>query len=135
MLYYDSVKRSLFYSPTVWRCDQWSERIPVYLDSFSIDATESGWVCRFAGGVHDEERTVGSLAEAVDIVMAILRSHESPAAKQDPGADTFSHWMSITQTLRKLERPLLPYLRESLAAHFLGCAPPSLFGRELPDGN
>ena len=54
--------------------------IPVYLDSFAIDATETGWACRFAGGLYDEERAVGSLAEAVDVVMDVLRSRESPEA-------------------------------------------------------
>lgn len=54
--------------------------VPIYLDSFAIDATENGWACRFAGGVHDEERAARSLAEAVDIVMDVLRSRESPEA-------------------------------------------------------
>jgi transposase len=75
-----------------------------------------------------------NLAEQ-DLRPAVQMRHVMFCLRSPSGADTFSHWMSITQTLRKLERPLLPYLRESLAAHFLGSAPPSLFGRELPDGN
>jgi hypothetical protein len=75
-----------------------------------------------------------NLAEQ-DLRPAVQMRHVMFCLHSPSGADTFSHWMSITQTLRKLERPLLPYLRQSLAAHFLGSAPPSLFGRERPDGN
>jgi hypothetical protein len=75
-----------------------------------------------------------NLAER-DLRPAVQMRHVMLCLHSPSGADTFSHWMSITQTLRKLELPLLPYLRECLAAHFLGQTPPSLFGRQRPDGN
>jgi hypothetical protein len=53
--------------------------VPVYLDSFAIDAAGFGWVCRFAGGLDDEEQAAASLEEAVEVVTTRLDAREQRA--------------------------------------------------------
>ena len=43
------------------------------------------------------------------------------------GSQTLAHWMSITQTLRKNDLPLRPFILDLYRAYYEGSSPPSVF--------
>jgi transposase len=58
---------------------------------------------------------------------AVLLRKRSFQTRSEEGEAAFAHWMSLTQTLSKQGLELEPWLRQAMAAYWLGLPLPSLF--------
>jgi transposase len=61
-----------------------------------------------------------------DLRIAAVHRKISGGTRSEGGSETYAHWMTITQTLRKNDRNLRTWVRDASQAHLLGRPPPSV---------
>jgi transposase len=61
-----------------------------------------------------------------DLRPAAVHRKISGGTRSESGSETYSHWMSVTQTLRKNDVELRPWIDGAFQAHLFGRPPPSV---------
>jgi transposase len=67
-----------------------------------------------------------------DLRPAAVHRKISGGTRSESGSETYGHWMSITQTLRKNDLDLRTWVDGAFQAHLLGTPPPPTFASPTP---